>query len=236
MVAQDHHRLVAEIAGQALALLEVERDAFVIMEGDVAVEEHRRLRQRQQPAIKHRQRHPRLGMQVDDAAHLRPRGMDRAVDGEPRRVDGIRRVADDLAVEIDLDEVGRGDLLEGEPERVDEKMMLRPGHAGGDVVVDELVPALAPGEAVARRKLDPRPALVLARRCVGENPPAAHGHRLLHCILLGMALSRVASPECRRFHPLRRKRQIAQPRARRMRHGVGDGGRGRTLRRFAGAQ
>src|SRR5258707_15655820 len=110
---------------------------------------------------------------MDDATYLRPRRMNRAVDGEARRVDGIGRVADDPAVEVDLDEIGRGDLLEGDAERVDEKMVLGPGHAGRDVVVDELVPALAPGEAVARRKLNPRPALVLARRRVGENPLAA---------------------------------------------------------------
>src|SRR6185312_7752624 len=122
------------IAGQARALVQVERDAFVIMEGDVVVEEHRRLRQRQESTIEHRERHAGLGVQVYDAAHFWPRSMDRAVDREAGSVDGIGRVADDLAVEIELDQVGRGYLLEGEAERVDEEVMLRPGHPRRDMI------------------------------------------------------------------------------------------------------
>ncbi len=63
-------------------------------------------------------------MEMHDAADIVARRMDGAVDDEAGAVDAMGRVADDGAVEIDLDQVRGGDLVEGETERVGEEMML----------------------------------------------------------------------------------------------------------------
>jgi hypothetical protein len=62
---------------------------------------------------------------MHDAANIRARFMHRAVDDEASGVDAVRRVADDGALEVDLDQVRGGDLVEGETERVGQEMMLR---------------------------------------------------------------------------------------------------------------
>ena len=41
--------MVAEVGDDPLALVEVDRDPFIIVEGEVAADQHRRLGQRQQP-------------------------------------------------------------------------------------------------------------------------------------------------------------------------------------------
>src|SRR5688572_3969253 len=58
VVAQDQRRAVAQVAHQALLLVQVDRRSLVVVIGDFA-EEHRVLRQRQQAAFERRDRHAR---------------------------------------------------------------------------------------------------------------------------------------------------------------------------------
>lgn len=60
-----------------------------------------------------------------------------------------------IAVQIDLDEARRGDLVEHQPIRVDEKVMLGARHARGDMGVDQIVPAVQRDQAIAGGEIDP---------------------------------------------------------------------------------
>jgi hypothetical protein len=64
-----------------------------------------------------------------------------AVNGEAGRIDLVLGVAQDVAVDVHLDEVGGGDLLKQQPERVDEEVMLGPWHARGEVRRQQVRPA-----------------------------------------------------------------------------------------------
>ena len=59
-----------------------------------------------------------------------------------------------LAVEIDLDEARRGDLVERHAVRIDEEVVLRSGNARRDVREDQIVPAVQRDEPVARGEVD----------------------------------------------------------------------------------
>ncbi len=48
MVAKQHRALVAEVGDDPLALVEVDGDALIIVEGEVAADQHRGLGQRHQ--------------------------------------------------------------------------------------------------------------------------------------------------------------------------------------------
>jgi hypothetical protein len=51
MIAQDHRLVLAEIADEACLLVELEREAFVIVIADAVGETHRVLRDRQQTLV-----------------------------------------------------------------------------------------------------------------------------------------------------------------------------------------
>ena len=88
MVAQNHGALVAQVADQALALIEVQCDSFEIMVGELTVEQHGGLIERQKALLLTRHRDPRYRMQVNDATHIRSGGVNGRVNGETGRVDG----------------------------------------------------------------------------------------------------------------------------------------------------
>ena len=98
-------------------------------------------------------------MHVDDAVELGTRFEDAAVEivAGGRELDAV--VAQHLAVEVDGDEVGGGDLIPAEPERVHQEAVGLVGQAGGDVVVDPVVPAEVVGDAEGRGELDAQIAL-----------------------------------------------------------------------------
>ena len=159
---QDGGLVVAERVGDALALLEVEHDAGVVVEhGVVAVERARVLRQRIERAP---QRRPALAVDrvgVRRGDDVGAGGVHLAVDHERRRVH--RPVAlDDLAVVVDEDEVLHPDLLEVHGERVDPEVVEQLGIAGRDVAGDALVEAELAEQAERRgQPLLAMPALVL---------------------------------------------------------------------------
>ena len=125
VVAQDHRVLVAEVGDQPLALVEVDRDAFIIVEGDVAADQHRGLGQRQQPVAMRRHRLARGRVEMHHRMRVLARHVDRRMDGEAGRVGDERRRLDRIAVDVDLDQRGGGHLLEHQIVRVEQEMMLR---------------------------------------------------------------------------------------------------------------
>ena len=154
VVRQDGRLVVAERVRDALALLDVEHDAGVVVEhGVVAVERARVLGERVERAA---QRRPRLAVDrvgVGGRDHVGPGGVDLRVDDERGLVH--RPVAlDDLAVVVDEDQVLDPDLLEVHAERVHPEVVEPLGIAGGDV----------PGDALRRSR---------TARTAGTRRPAA---------------------------------------------------------------
>ena len=73
VVAHDQRVVRAEVGDDALALLEVDRRALVVVIADVADEADRGLRQRQQPARHRGDRHAGARVRVQHAVHVRAR-------------------------------------------------------------------------------------------------------------------------------------------------------------------
>src|SRR3546814_3982025 len=71
-----------------------------------------------------------------DLVHLGTRHVAGAVDREARLVEGAG-FADDIAVDIDLHEARRGDLLEEIAVAVDQEPIVLAGHAGREVGIDQ---------------------------------------------------------------------------------------------------
>ena len=97
VVAKDHRVLVAEVGDQPLALVEVDGDALIIVESDVAAHQHRRLGQRQQPFAVRRHRLARGRVQMHHRMRVLARHVDRRMDGEARGIGDERRRLDRVA-------------------------------------------------------------------------------------------------------------------------------------------
>ena len=128
MVAQHQDRLAVHALQHARALVGLHRDAFEVVVGDLAVELGGVEVGHRQPALGAGHRQPRGGVGVHDAMGLVDVPVHRGVRGEARRIDRPLAVGEDVAVEVDLDEVRRGDLGVVQAERVDEQVPLGPRH------------------------------------------------------------------------------------------------------------
>jgi hypothetical protein len=154
VVAQQHRLFGAEIRDQPGALVEIERDAFVFVVGDLVANQHRGLVERQQAVFLTRHRDAVTRVQVQHALRVLACGVHRAVDREAGRIDEVRRRFDDVAVEIDLDQIRGADLGEQQPVRIDQKVMVGPGDTRRDVGEDQVVPAVVRDEAVRGGEVD----------------------------------------------------------------------------------
>ena len=119
--------IVAEVANQPRALVDVDREPLVVVVAHAAVEQLRVLAEREEPVLHGGDRDAGLGMGVDDAVDVLAAAVDRAVDDEARLVHGRVGLVDQVAVEIDLDQVRRRHLVEQEPEAVEQEMPGSPG-------------------------------------------------------------------------------------------------------------
>src|ERR1700685_3461261 len=93
-------------------------------------------------------------MEMQDAAHLRSSGMDGAMDGKSGAVDWKFGISDNVALKIDLNQIRGGNFLECQAIRVQEEMLFGPGDPRGDVIVNQLVPAVALGQTIGGSELD----------------------------------------------------------------------------------
>jgi hypothetical protein len=94
----------AEVFHQPPPLIEVERDPFIAMHSDMALEPHGELAQRQQPLGEGRDGSGGFGMDMQDAVRIGTGGMDGAMDHEAGAVHRRRGRFHGIAVERDLHE------------------------------------------------------------------------------------------------------------------------------------
>ena len=155
MIAQYHRVAVAEVLDQALALLQVQRGAFVVVIGDVA-EAHARLRDVAHEAAFHRgHRHAGQRVGVDHAIDVVARRVHRAVNHVAGLVDTVvGGVENDFAVDVDLDHAGGGHLLVQHAVGVDQELVVCSRHARRNVVGDHLGHAEFMHEPVAGGEID----------------------------------------------------------------------------------
>ena len=156
VVRMIRHLCVAQVRDDALALVQVVRDALEVVIADVLVEAHGGLVERQQPAIERRDRLARHRVGVQDGVQVLARHVDRAVDDEAGAVHLVGRLVEDVAVDVDLDQARGGDLLVEEAVRVDQELVLGARHAQRDVVVDQVRPAVMGDQPVGGGELDAR--------------------------------------------------------------------------------
>ena len=86
------------------------------------------------------------------------------MDDEARLVHGMGRLADDVAVDIDLHQVRGGDLVVAEAERVDQEVCLLARHARGEMAVDQLCPAEMVDQSIGGGELAAQHPFALLRR------------------------------------------------------------------------
>ncbi len=82
-------------------------------------------------------------------------GMDRAVNGISRRIDAIAGPIHHIAVQIDFHQIGRAYLAIGQAIGIDQKMLRLTRHAGGDVIIDLVDPAMGINQSIACRQINP---------------------------------------------------------------------------------
>src|SRR5215469_15197126 len=99
------------------------------------------LRQRQQAFFLGRYGDSLIAMGMHDAKGVFARGVDGAMNGESRRVDVVWSLHQDFSVEVYLDETGGRDLVEHHAVWIDQKLVLGPGEAGGNVSENQVVPS-----------------------------------------------------------------------------------------------
>ena len=141
VVAQDQVRVAAEVAYQPRLLVVVEGRALEVVIAEAAQHGHGVLRDRQQALGLGRHRNAVQGVGVQHEPGVVTGSVDGAVDDEARRVHGKRRLLQLVALLVDLDQAGGGDLVEEHAVGVDQEMILRSRHARRDVRVHEVFPA-----------------------------------------------------------------------------------------------
>jgi len=99
---------------------------------------------------------------VQDGVQILARHVDRAVNDKAGAVHLIGRLVEDVAVDIDLDQVRGGDLLVEEPIGIDQELILRARHAQRDVVVDQMRPAIVRDQPIGGGEIDPRLPFLVA--------------------------------------------------------------------------
>ena len=154
VIAQQQMVFDAEILLNARSFIVIERNTFIVMIGKVASDEMRGLVQRLQAFHTACDRRAVGRVQVDDATGVFANFVNRRVNDEAGRIDLVRALGELIAVEIDFHKARCGDFVEHQSVRVDEKMMLRSGHARRDMRIDQIVPAIQCDQPVGGRKID----------------------------------------------------------------------------------
>ena len=121
MVAQHQQVLVPQIVHDPRPFIQVQRDPFVIVIGQIVVHDHRKLRIAPQPVVLHRHRHTIRRMHMNHTARIVARRMNRRMNGEAGGVDEIRRVLTNVALQINLDQTRGRHLVKHQTVRVDQK-------------------------------------------------------------------------------------------------------------------
>ncbi len=91
---------------------------------------------------------------MGDPVRIFARGVDRRMDHVTRVIDPVFALAEDLAVDIDLDQARCGDFLEHQAIGVDQEMLIGAGHARRNVRVEEIIEAMDRRHAVECGEID----------------------------------------------------------------------------------
>ena len=155
MVAQNHRKLVVQIRLQTRLLIEIKRDAFVVVIRQAIVKAHRVLADVEQAAGLRRHRDAGTGVGVNHTLHILPYPVYGAVDHIACFIDAKTGfVFEDIAVKVHLHQGGGGDFIKHQAVGVDQKMMLRPRHARRNVGVDQVGHAVVRHQPVAGGEID----------------------------------------------------------------------------------
>ena len=149
VVAQ--HQVIgrAQVGLQAGFFVIAQGDTFVVVVGQRAQHKGGLLAERQHAALLRADGHARAGVGVQHAARVFTPLVNAAVNDETRRVDGVGRVAELVAVLVDLDQAGGRDFVKHHAVGVDQKMVFGAGNAGADVGEHQVAPAIRCHQPIA---------------------------------------------------------------------------------------
>ena len=127
MVAQDHDRIAPEIADEPRPLVDVDREPLIVVIVHPPVEQLRVLAERREPFLLAATATPAFEWVWMTQSTSSRAAVDRAVNDEAGLVHGGVGVADQVAVEVDLDQVRRRHLVEEQSEAVEQECPGWPG-------------------------------------------------------------------------------------------------------------
>ena len=198
MVAQDDGFSVTNALNDPRPFVGTDGDALEVVIGHHAVQLRAVEVALRQPAGQRGHRHARRGVRVHDAVRALHAVVNAAVQHVAGRVDGVLRLAQDVARQIDLDQVAGRHFAVVQAEGVDQEMLVAArgafGYAQGDVVVDHLGPAEQREHAVAGGQLQACGALVGV-----AGVEQAHGQAFFRMASKSLAAWRSRRPPLRRF-------------------------------------
>jgi hypothetical protein len=120
----------------------MERESLVLVIGELLMKTQRVLRRRQQARGLQRNGDAGGVVQMHDAERIGACRVDSRMQSEPGCVDRMLAGPDDVTCNVDFHQIRGADFVEGETERIDQKVARLVGDARGDVRVDEIVPAV----------------------------------------------------------------------------------------------
>ena len=85
---------------------------------------------------------PRAGVRMNHALCIWPRRMNCTVNDKTRTMNKVRRVTNQIAVKIDLDQCRCTDLVKHVSERVQQKVFVRARYPRRNMCVDQIGPAV----------------------------------------------------------------------------------------------
>src|SRR6266581_4474955 len=118
MVPQDHVMLIAERIHQSCPLVQIGRDALEVVIGNLLIEHGTVETMMRKPFFRARHRNALGGMSMRDEMRILSRGMNGGMNRKARSIHPPRHVHDLVAVKVNLDKIGDGNLVVLETERV----------------------------------------------------------------------------------------------------------------------
>ncbi|MNN67308.1 hypothetical protein D3C81_1829340 [compost metagenome] len=160
----------------------VQRQAFIAVIGYLVLQQAGVLADGQKTVFLGRHADAAHRMQMDDEPGVLARRMDGRVNSESSRIDEIGRLLNNVAVQIDLHQRRGCNFIEIPAVGIDQEVMLRSGHAGGNMGKDHVVPPVQGHQAVKRRQFDPHLPLGLGHpRFLRRRRSVRHNDLPYHC-------------------------------------------------------
>ena len=147
VIAEDDIVVLPQVGDDPLALVQVGGRPLIVVIAEPVVKAQFVLGERQDAFGQARGRHALDRVGVGRADQVVPGHVDARMNGEARSIDTVTaRIQQHVAVHVHLDQRRGGDLREHHAERVQQEVVVRSWHAGGEVGAAQV------GEAVPRRQ------------------------------------------------------------------------------------